>query len=305
MTALLTNMLCLEHQMMPRHPERPARLTAVLEHLGATGLMAELDLREAPLAERQALLRVHDAAYLDALERLTPQQGLVQLEPDTFMGRRSLLAARAVAGAALAGVDVVLNGAEQRVFCAVRPPGHHAEESAAMGFCLLNGIAVAATHALSQPVIDRVAILDFDVHHGNGTVAAFMDNPAVLVCSCFQFPHYPYRLQDVDRPHIVNTPLPAGTKGGAFRRAVERDWLPALNAFQPQLILVSAGFDAHAADPLGELLLDEDDFRWVTQLVVAAAKQHAGGRVVSVLEGGYDLAALARCVHVHIEELAA
>ena len=173
-----------------------------------------------------------------------------------------------------------------------------------MGFCLLNGVATAAAYALAKPDIDPVAVLDFDVHHGNGTVAAFMDNPAVLVCSSFQFPHYPYRLQDVDRPHIVNTPLPAGTTGPAFRRAIERDWLPALEGFKPQLILASAGFDAHAADPLGDLLLDEGDFRWTTALIVAAANQHAAGRVVSVLEGGYDLAALARCVQVHVEELA-
>ena len=304
MTALFTNPLCLEHERVG-HPERPARLTAVLEHLAETGLLAELDVRDAPLADRQALARVHDDAYLDALERLAPSQGLVSLDPDTFMGPRSLQAARCVAGAAVAGVDLVHSGAEQRVFCAVRPPGHHAEESAAMGFCLLNGIAAAAAHGLAQDGVSRIAILDFDVHHGNGTVAAFKDNPAVLVCSSFQFPHYPYRLQDVNRPHILNTPLPAGTAGGAFRRAIERDWLPALEAFQPNLILVSAGFDAHAADPLGDLLLDEDDFRWITELIVAAANQYAQGRIVSVLEGGYDLAALASCVRVHVEALGA
>ena len=303
MTVLYTHPACLKHEM-PGHPERPARLSAVLDHLAETGLTAELDAREAPPAKRDDLARVHEAAYLDALERLAPRQGLVRLDPDTYMGPESLAAVKTVAGAAVAGVETVLGSTEKRVFCAVRPPGHHAEESAAMGFCLLNGIATAAAYALARPDIDRVAILDFDVHHGNGTVAAFMDNPAVLVCSSFQFPHYPYRLQDVDRPHIVNTPLPAGTTGTAFRRAIERDWLPALERFKPQLMLVSAGFDAHAADPLGDLLLDEDDFRWTTQLIVAAANQHAAGRLVSVLEGGYDLAALAHCVQAHIEELA-
>ena len=304
MTVLFTHPLCLEHEM-PGHPERPARLSGVLDHLAETGLIAELDVKEAPPAQRDDLARVHDTAYLDALERLAPRQGLVRLDADTYMGPQSLGAVKTVAGAAVAGVQAVLDSTERRVFCAVRPPGHHAEESTAMGFCLLNGVATAAAYALARAEIDRVAILDFDVHHGNGTVAAFMDNPAMLVCSSFQFPHYPYRLQDVDRPHIVNTPLPAGTTGSAFRRAIERDWLPALDGFKPQLILVSAGFDAHAADPLGDLLLEEDDFRWTTALIVAAANQHAAGRVVSVLEGGYDLAALARCVQAHIEELAA
>lgn len=172
-----------------------------------------------------------------------------------------------------------------------------------MGFCFLNGIAVAAMAALEDDQVDRVAILDFDVHHGNGTVAAFMDNPAVLVCSSFQHPHYPYRYFDVDRGNIVNTPLPAGTRGIEFRKAVERDWLPALDSFRPQLILVSAGFDGHADDPLGDFLLKEDDFAWVTGLITDAANRHAEGRIVSVLEGGYDLDALARSVAVHLTVL--
>jgi len=172
-----------------------------------------------------------------------------------------------------------------------------------MGFCFLNGIAVAAMTALEDDQVDRVAVLDFDVHHGNGTVAAFMDNPAVLVCSSFQHPHYPYRYFDVDRPNIVNTPLPAGTRGIDFRKAIERDWLPALDGFQPQLVLVSAGFDGHADDPLGDFLLAEDDFEWVTGFITDAANRHAEGRIVSVLEGGYDLDALARSVAVHLEVL--
>ena len=172
-----------------------------------------------------------------------------------------------------------------------------------MGFCFVNSIAVAAARALDDPGIDHVAILDFDVHHGNGTVAAFMDNPDVLVCSSFQFPFYPYRLQDVQRPNIVNTPLPAGTRGAAFREAVERDWLPALDGFRPDLILVSAGFDGHADDPLGGFLLTEDDYSWVTGLITDAANRHTSGRIVSMLEGGYDLTALARSVAVHIEGL--
>ena len=300
MTVLITHPACLDHEMGPRHPERPARLTAVLDHLGQTGLLADLDVLDAPQASRAQLAVVHGAGYLDAVERLSPSAGLVRLDPDTLMGPGSLRAARTATGAAIAGVDLVLGSDIKRVFCAVRPPGHHAEESAAMGFCLFNGVAVAAAHALASKAVERVAILDFDVHHGNGTVAAFMDDPRVLVCSSFQYPHYPYRLQDVDRPNIVNTPLPAYTGGNDFRRALERDWLPAIDAFDPELFLVSAGFDAHADDPLGELLLTEEDFAWISDLIVAAADDHADGRVVSVLEGGYQLDALSRSVAAYL-----
>ena len=289
--------------MDPGHPECPARLAAVLQHLEETGIRDELNAYEAGLAARSDLARAHAEPYLDALHRVAPERGLVYLTPDTALGPASLDAARAVAGAAVDGVKLVLQGRERRAFCAVRPPGHHAEESTAMGFCFLNGNAVAAMAALEDDAVDRVAILDFDVHHGNGTVAAFMDNPSVLVCSSFQHPHFPYRHFDVDRPNIVNTPLPAGTRSREFRIAVERDWLPALDDFKPQLILVSAGFDGHAHDPLGDFLLTEDDFAWVTGLITDAANRHAEGRVVSVLEGGYDLDALARCVAVHLEGL--
>ena len=290
--------------MDPDHPECPARLAAVLKHLEETGIRDEMSVHTPGLAERRDLVRVHRAAYLDALDGIAPERGLVHVTPDTAMGPRSLDAARAVAGAAVDGVNLVLQGLERRVFCAVRPPGHHAEESTVMGFCFLNGIAVAAMVALDNDAVDRVAILDFDVHHGNGTVAAFMDNPAVLVCSSFQHPHFPYRYFDVDRPNIVNTPLRAGTRSIEFRNAVERDWLPALDSFKPQLILVSAGFDGHAADPLGDFLLAEDDFAWVTSLIVDAADAHSNGRIVSVLEGGYDLHALPRSVAAHLEVLA-
>ncbi len=288
--------------MGERHPERPERLKAVLDHLQETGLAADLAAVDAPEACIAALGGVHASAYVDAVFRAAPREGLVRLDPDTAMGPGSLAAARAAAGGAMRGVDLAVESSHPRSFCAVRPPGHHAEESAAMGFCIFNGIAVAARHALRRG-LERVAVLDFDVHHGNGTVEAFMDEPRVLVCSSFQYPHYPYRLQDVDRPNVVNTPLPAGTGSAAFRRAIERDWLPAVDAFRPELILVSAGFDAHAADPLGDLLLTEDDFAWITRLIRAAADSHAHGRIVSVLEGGYDLGALARSVAVHVEAL--
>lgn len=303
MTALFTHLNCLEHDMGERHPERPARLAAVLMHLDETGLYSDLDVHEAPEAQRTDLARVHGEAFLDRLAELTPEEGLVRLDPDTAMGPGSLRAARTAAGAAVAAVELALGGADSRAFCAVRPPGHHAEGSRAMGFCFFNSIAVAAARALEDPGINRVAILDFDVHHGNGTVAAFMDNPDVLVCSSFQFPFYPYRLQDVRRPNIVNTPLPAGTRGPEFRKALERDWLPNLDDFRPDLFLVSAGFDGHADDPLAGLLLTEEDYAWVTSLITDAAKRHASGRIVSMLEGGYDLGALSRSVAAHVEGL--
>ena len=204
----------------------------------------------------------------------------------------------------MAAVVQVLAGADKTAFCAVRPPGHHAESDGAMGFCFLNSIALGATAALAGDEIERVAILDFDVHHGNGTVEMFQDRPEVLVCSSFQHPFYPHRSHDVVRPNIVNTPLPAGTAGSEFRRALEADWLPALERHQPDLLLVSAGFDAHRDDPLAGLNLDEADYRWVSELIMAAADRHSSGRVISALEGGYDLNALARSVASHLQVLA-
>ncbi|MFP6796327.1 MAG: histone deacetylase family protein [Pseudomonadales bacterium] len=305
MTTLITHPACLEHQMEQRHPERPERLTAVLSHLNDTGLVDDLTVLHATEATRDNLIGVHSNAYVDALEAMEPKQGLRSVNPDTSMGPKSLAAARYAVGAALDGVDHVLTDADTRVFCAVRPPGHHAEESTSMGFCFFNSVALAAHRALHIHQLERVAILDFDVHHCNGTVDAFQDDPRVLVCSSFQFPHYPYRLQDVDRPNIINTPLAAGTTGLEFRAAIERDWLPAIDEFAPALILVSAGFDAHRDDPLGDLMLDEKDFRWVTSLITDAANRHARGRIVSILEGGYDLNALANSVATHVDELCA
>ena len=289
--------------MTPGHPERPDRLRALLQHLQATGLMADLDVREPAPADAAALSQIHRADYLQTLKQLAPVTGLVALDPDTAMGPPTLAAAALAAGAAADAVRALLNDEAKRAFCAVRPPGHHAEAGGAMGFCLYNNVALGAVTALADPRVTRVAILDFDVHHGNGTVDIFKDRPEVLVCSSFQHPFYPHRYTDLDRGHIVNTPLPAGTGSRAFRAAIERDWLPALERHKPQLILVSAGFDAHRLDPLAQLELEEADFGWVTELIVDQAEAYAGGRVASTLEGGYDLAALAQSAAAHVAAL--
>jgi len=293
--------------MQPGHAERPDRLRAVNDYLRASGLIETFDLRVATPIDHASLAAIHDPAYLERLQVLLPATGLVAVDPDTALCPRSLDAAQLAAGAVVSAVDLVLTGAARTAFCAVRPPGHHAESDAAMGFCFYNSIALGANAALAagrvSGGIERVAILDFDVHHGNGTVEIFKDRPEVLVCSSFQHPYYPNRYFDIERPNIVNTPLPAGTGGAEFRRALERDWLPALAAHAPELILVSAGFDAHREDPLAGLNLLEADFAWVTSLIVDAAASTADGRIVSALEGGYDLGALARSVQAHLEVL--
>lgn len=301
---LYTHRRCLDHRMQPHHPESPRRLEAILRYLESSTLLQSMEMREPAPVDRDLLERVHDADYLRDLERRVPEEGLTAIDPDTYLCPDTLDAAALAAGAVADAVRAVLADQSARAFCAVRPPGHHAELGQAMGFCFYNNVAVGAVAALDDPAIERVAILDFDVHQGNGTIDIFKDNPAVLVCSSFQSPFYPDRHMDVRRPNIVNTPLAAGSGGPDFRQAIENDWLPALDAHQPQLILVSAGFDAHRLDPLAELMLDENDYRWVTRLIVEAADASAGGRVVSTLEGGYDLDALARSVGAHLEVLA-
>lgn len=299
---IYTHPVCEQHDMGAGHPERPERLAAVCHGLRASSVAGQLDWREAPLVDRDALLRVHPEEHVAAIERTAPAEGRVALDADTAMNAHTLEAARRAAGAAVAGVDDVLDGECRRVFCAVRPPGHHAEYRRAMGFCFFNNIACAAAHALARG-LTRVAILDFDVHHGNGTEDIFRDTPRVLFCSSFQHPFYP-GTPLADRSHIVHTPLSAGSGGAEFRRAVEDYWWPALEAFAPELVLVSAGFDAHRADPLAGLNFGEDDYRWVTTELVARAERHAGGRVVSMLEGGYDLTALRESAAAHVEALA-
>jgi acetoin utilization deacetylase AcuC-like enzyme len=290
--------------MGAHHPEQPARLEAVQDQLIASGIINFLQEVDAPRATRECLERVHSASYLDAIESAAPRSGLVHLDPDTAMNPHTLNAALRAAGAAVRATDLVLEGAARAAFCNVRPPGHHAERSRAMGFCLFNNVAAAAAHALDHHGLEKVAIVDFDVHHGNGTEDIFRDDERVLMVSTFQHPFYPYSGIEGRSERMVNVPLAAYSGSREFRAAVEEEWIPALERFAPEMIFVSAGFDAHREDDLAMLKLTEADYAWVTQVIRSAAEKHAGGRIVSVLEGGYALHALGRSVAAHLKVLA-
>jgi len=301
--AYITHSACRRHDMGEYHPEQPARLDAINDRLIASQLMLFLQHHDAPKATREQLLRVHDQHYVDQVFELSPEEGLEWLDGDTAMNPYTLRAALHAAGAAVKAVDLVLTGSSRTAFCAVRPPGHHAERARGMGFCFFNNVAVGAAHALAEHGLQRVAIVDFDVHHGNGTEDIFSGNPQVLCCSTFQHPFYPYSGSDSHVHNIINVPLAAGTDGAAFRQAVTERWLPALHEYEPQLILISAGFDAHREDDMGQMNLLEFDYAWVTSQLVEVARRHSAGRIVSTLEGGYHLLALARSVNAHIESL--
>lgn len=299
---VFTHPACLEHHTGSDHVERPQRLAAILQALGDA--FPDLDWQQAPRARREQLLRVHAPELLDSVLAPIPS-GWVALDPDTVASPGSAEAALRAAGAGIAAVDAVLTGTALRAFCAVRPPGHHATADTAMGFCLLNNIAIAARHALAGHGLERVAIVDFDVHHGNGTQAIFQAEPRVAYASSHQSPLYPGTgaRRETGCGNIFNAPLPPGADGTAFRSAWENDLLPALDAFGPQLLFISAGFDGHRRDPLADLRLEADDFGWLTQALVALAERHCGGRIVSMLEGGYDLAALADSSLAHVAGL--
>lgn len=307
-TAFYTHPDCLLHEMGSWHPESPARLQAIEDRLAASGIGAHLERREAPLAAEQDLLRVHTAQAVarirDQVRQLRDSgEAYYPLDADTMLNVNSWQAALRAAGAAIAATDAVLAGEIDNAFCSVRPPGHHARPSEAMGFCLFGNVAVAARHALDARGLERVAVVDFDVHHGNGTAEAFLDDPRVLMVSFFQHPFYPYT-EPENLPNMVNLPVPAFSGGAEVRPLIEKHWLPALHAHRPQMIFISAGFDAHKEDDIGQLGLVEDDFAWITRRIMEVADEHAQGRIVSCLEGGYNLSALGRSVVAHLRTLA-
>ena len=286
------------------HPERPERLTAIEDQLIASGVEQFLVRHDAPLATDEQLARVHPPEYVGAIREVAPQQGTVHLDPDTAMNPHSLAAALRAAGAAVLATDLVMQRAAANAFCSVRPPGHHACSARPMGFCIFNNVAVAARHAVHAHGVERVAIVDFDVHHGNGTEEIFAHDGQVLMVSTFQHPFYPYSGTEAPASNMVNVPLAAGAGSKQFREAVTRHWLPALERFAPQLVIFSAGFDAHVEDDMAMLRLVDADYGWVTEQIKAIADRQAEGRIVSMLEGGYALSALGRSVAQHLRVLA-
>jgi len=303
-TQLYTHPACLEHDPGPGHPERPERLRAVLAALEDESF-ADLERREAPPASRAQLLYVHTEAYVEQVFAALPESGQVNLDADTLVSPGSGEAALRAAGAVCAAVDAVMSGGAANAFCAVRPCGHHAEAARAMGFCLFNNVAVAAFHARAAQGARRVAVVDFDVHHGNGTQHMFEADADLFYASTHQWPLYPGTGAADERGvgNIVNLPLSPHSGSDDFRAAVSGSLIPALHAFKPDLLLISAGFDGHARDPLAQLNLVEDDFAWITDELMTVAGEHCAGRVVSALEGGYDLAALAASAAAHVRRL--
>jgi acetoin utilization deacetylase AcuC-like enzyme len=305
-TVVYTHQACLEHDPGSHHPECPDRLRAVLSGL-AQPEFASLERRQAPRAELDEVMRVHPRAFIEAVLAAVPQRGHAALDADTTLSPRSGEAALRAVGAVCAAVDAVVAGEADNAFCAVRPPGHHAEADRAMGFCLFNSVAIGAQRARQKHGLERAAIIDFDVHHGNGTQAIFENNPHVFYASTHQSPLYPGTgaRGDTGVGNIVNVPLRPMSGSVEFRRAFNEFILPALEDFRPDFILISAGFDAHRADPLAQLMLVEEDYTWVTERLVACAARQCEGRVVSSLEGGYDLDALAKSAAAHVRALMA
>jgi acetoin utilization deacetylase AcuC-like enzyme len=305
-TYLFTHPACLGHDPGQGHPERPARLASVLKALSGPEF-ASLERREAPLATTEQLQRAHPPRYVEAVLQAFPTEGYVQFDGDTVVSPGSKDAALRAAGALVAATDAVMGGEASNAFCAVRPPGHHAEPMRPMGFCLFNNVVVAARHACALYGIRKVAVMDFDVHHGNGTETQAMADAELFYASTHQSPLYPGSgtHNHADHPNIVNAPLPPRSGSVEFRAAMSDQVLPAMRAFAPELVIISAGFDAHHADPLAELKLTEDDFAWATAQLMLVASEHAGGRLVSALEGGYDLDALGRSAQAHVRALMA
>lgn len=304
---------CHRHEMGGGHPECPQRLDAISDRLISSGLSVALDMREPPLASPNDIELAHSRMHVAAMQGLHTRlleemdaggSHLMQIDPDTSMNVHTYQAALRAAGSAIAATDAVMAGELTNAFCAVRPPGHHAETSKAMGFCFFNNVAIAAKYALERHGLQRVAVVDFDVHHGNGTEDILANDPRTLMVGIFQHPLYPYSGENHLSAHVLNLPVPAYTRGQVVREMFASILLPRLDAFKPEMIFISAGFDAHREDELGQLGLVEDDYAWITRQVMEIANRHAQGRIVSCLEGGYALQALARSVEVHIRALA-
>ena len=312
-TGYFTHADCWKHEMGPGHPECPERLDAIEKQLGLSDVRDLLDRREAPLAAIGDIELAHDRMLVAAIRGLSDQladdilaggPSYAQIDPDTALNVHTWTAALRAAGAAIAATDAVMAGEMKTAFCAVRPPGHHAEHGKAMGFCFFNNIAVAAKYALERHGLKRVAIVDFDVHHGNGTEDIVRGDKRILMVSFFQHPLFPFSGADTAESNMVNLPVPANTRGMDIREMIDMLWLPRLDAFKPEMIFISAGFDAHRDDELGQLSLNEQDFAWITDRVKQVAARHAKGRIVSALEGGYSCGALGRSVEAHVRVLA-
>lgn len=293
----------LKHEMGAGHPECPERILTIEKALLDAGMFWAIRRYPAPEASDKDLLLAHSPRHLELLTKVSPKSGYLHIDMDTAMNPHTLTAAKRAAGAGLLGLDLVLANKHKKVFCAVRPPGHHAERDKAMGFCFFNNIAIAAKAAVQRHGLSRVAVVDFDVHHGNGTEDILANDPSVLICSSFQSPFYPYASFCKVCPNIVNTELSPGTSSKEFRKKISETWLPKLDDFKPQLLLISAGFDAVDEDPLAELKLLPEDFGWITQKLCEVADRHAGGRIVSMLEGGYNLSKLGQCALEHVKNL--
>lgn len=302
-TAIISHPDCLLHEMGYGHPEQPDRIRVINHALKHSSIRDHLIFYEAPEVTVEQLRRVHDPLYIERIFHLAPKSDLIYLDPDTAMNPFTLRAAKRAAGALVKAVDLVMDKEIASAFCNVRPPGHHAERGQAMGFCFFNNVAVGVAHALEIHKLKRVAIIDFDVHHGNGTEDIFRDDPRVMLCSSFQHPFYPFSGAETQNEHIINVPLPAGMKGSDFITYVEKIWLPKVYEFKPEMIFFSAGFDAHTQDVLANLEFEVEDYAWITRQFRALAEECCQGRMVSTLEGGYTLEVLGQCVEAHVREL--
>lgn len=301
--AIISHPDCQLHDAGRGHPECPERTMVIQAALERHPFPVPVEFHQASLATKEQLLRVHDPHYVDWVFSIAPKEGMVAIDADTIMNTYTLNAALRAAGAVPQAVDLVSNDTIQAAFCNVRPPGHHAERGTAMGFCFFNNVAVGVAHALEKYQLERVAIVDFDLHRGNGTQDIFQNDKRILYCSSFAHPYYPGYEEELDNAHILSVPVALGTRGDDFRKRVKQAWFDQLLAFQPQIIFFSAGFDAHADDPIGSLKLTKPDYEWLTREIANIAKKTCGGKMVSVLEGGYNLEVLAECVPAHVEAL--